>query len=190
MFSAIQASDGEPLLLEIERGERILALEVTPEQAENKLEDGTSFSSWRIGITSTGRAQEFSFTQAVARGLDETWNTTRLIGQFIGRLFSGAGSIKDIGGPVLVGQMVMQQASRGIGEVLFLSAFLSINLGLLNLMPIPALDGGHVLFCLLEVIFRRPVPQRLQAMSIYAGFSLLIVLMVMATAFDIFRILQ
>jgi regulator of sigma E protease len=57
-------------------------------------------------------------------------------------------------------------------------------------MPIPALDGGHVLFCLLEVIFRRPVPQKIQTVCIYTGFALLIILMVMATAFDIFRIIQ
>jgi regulator of sigma E protease len=190
MYATIQARGGQPLELEIERGGRLLNLVVTPEYFEEKREDGAVFTAWRIGITPTGRARQFTLTQAVARGFEETWRTTKLIGQFVGRLFSGEGSVKDIGGPVLVAQMLQQQADRGISEVLFLSAFLSINLGLLNLLPIPALDGGHVLFCLLEVIFRRPVPPRLQSMFVYAGFGLLITLMVMVTAFDIFRIFQ
>ncbi|MDR2825981.1 MAG: site-2 protease family protein [Deltaproteobacteria bacterium] len=181
---------GQPLVLEVERGNRILTFTITPEHITDRLEDGTSFTNWRIGITPTGRTQNFTFTQAIRRGLEETWRTTKLIGHFVGRLFRGEGSVKDIGGPVLVAQMVQQQANRGLSDVLFLTAFLSINLGLLNLMPIPALDGGHVLFCLLEVVFRRPVPQKIQTVCIYAGFGLLIILMVMATAFDIFRIMQ
>jgi regulator of sigma E protease len=190
MYATIQTVGGQPLDLEVERGERLLNITVAPAYFEERREDGAVFTGWRIGIAPTGRAPQFAVTQAAALGIEKTWRMTKLIGRCVGRLFGGEGSVRDIGGPVLVAQMVKEQADRGISEVLVLSAFLSINLGLLNLLPIPALDGGHVLFCLLEVLFRRPVPPRLQSMFIYAGFGLLITLMVMATAFDIFRILQ
>ncbi|MDR1242140.1 MAG: RIP metalloprotease RseP [Deltaproteobacteria bacterium] len=190
MNASIQEGEGQPLYLEVERGGRIINLTVVPQYFEEKSEDGATFTAWRIGIAATGRAPQFTVAQAAALGLEKTWRMAKLIGRFVGRLFNGEGTVRDIGGPVLVAQMVKQQADRGVSEVLFLSAFLSINLGLLNLLPIPALDGGHVLFCLLEALFRRPVPPKLQSMFVYAGFGLLITFMLMATVFDIFRILR
>ena len=91
---------------------------------------------------------------------------------------------------MLVPQVGHKQAERGVDELLYLTALLGINPGLLNRLPLPALDGGHVLFCLLALVIRRPVPMRIQAVCIYAGFALLISLMLMATVFDIFRIFQ
>ena len=89
----------------------------------------------------------------------------------------------------MIGQTIHSQATYGgLQAVLKLAAMLSINLGLLNLLPIPALDGGHVFFNLIETIFRRPVPVKIQSILTYAGFSFLIILMALATIFDLFRL--
>jgi regulator of sigma E protease len=84
---------------------------------------------------------------------------------------------------------VHQQATHGgFAGVLKLTALLSINLGLLNLLPIPALDGGHILFNLIELICRRPVPERIQSTCTYAGFIFLIGIMILATVMDVLRL--
>ncbi|MDR1126003.1 MAG: RIP metalloprotease RseP [Deltaproteobacteria bacterium] len=189
MYTRIQSSQGNPLHLEVERNGQILDFTILPEKVLVE-ENGQTFDTWRIGVSPSGRARSLDFFDSAVQGARETWRLTGLIGQFVGRMFSGQGSLKEIGGPVLVAQMVHRQAERGLADLLYLTAFLSINLGLLNLLPVPALDGGHVLFCLIELAIRRPVPMRIQAVCIYAGFALLISLMLMATAFDIFRILQ
>lgn len=190
MYSRIQASEGQPVHLEVERNGQILPFTLTAESQLVKTDNGDEVEVWRIGIAASGRTPEFDFIGATKAGLDETWHTASLIGQFVKRMFTGAGSLNEVGGPVLVGQMVYKQASQGLAGVLYLTAFLSINLGLLNLLPIPALDGGHVLFCTLEIIIRRPIPMKIQAVAIYIGFGLLIMLMLMSTVFDIFRIFK
>lgn len=189
MYSGIQSSQGNPLRVEVERDGQILEFTIVPDK-EVVEESGQTLDTWRIGVAPSGRTQSLSFFDSAVQGAKETWRLTSLIGHFVGRMFSGQGSLKEIGGPVLVAQMVHKQAERGLADLLYLTAFLSINLGLLNLLPIPALDGGHVLFCLIELVIRRPVPMRIQAVCIYAGFALLISLMLMATVFDIFRIFQ
>ena len=189
MFSRIQASEGSPLRLEVERNGESLDIILQPEKVVVE-EKGQTMDTWRIGVAPSGSTLSPGFVDSAAMGARETWRLTGLIGHFVKRMFTGQGSVKEIGGPVLVAQMVHQQAERGLPELLYLTAFLSINLGLLNLLPIPALDGGHVLFCLIELVIRRPVPMRVQAVCIYAGFALLISLMLMATVFDIFRIFQ
>lgn len=189
MYSRIQSSEGRPMRLEVEREGRPLEFTITPEKVVLE-ESGQTIDTWRIGVAPSGRTQSLSFFDSALQGARETWRLTGLIGHFVARMFSGQGSLKEIGGPVLVAKMVHQQAERGLADLLYLTAFLSINLGLLNLLPIPALDGGHVLFCLIELVVRRPIPMRIQAVCIYLGFGLLISLMLMATVFDIFRIFQ
>jgi regulator of sigma E protease len=145
-----------------------------------------------LGIVGSGRVAEKGFFAAGAEGFREAVGKTTLIVKLVAQMFSSEGSItENLGGPVLVARTVHEQATHaGLTGVLKIAAILSINLGLLNLLPIPALDGGHVLFNLLELLFRRPVPERFRASVTYAGFIFLIGVMVLATALDLFRMVS
>jgi regulator of sigma E protease len=190
MLFQVQRSNGAPMLFEVERNGRRRDFEIIAAQHQFTDKQGKPSSIWLIGIEASNRMVERGFWEAGADALKETWNKIVLIGVVFSNLFTGKESLKDsVGGPVMIGQIIHSQAtSGGLQAVLKLAAMLSINLGLLNLLPIPALDGGHVLFNLIETIFRRPVPLKIQSALTYAGFSLLIALMVLATLFDLFRL--
>lgn len=92
-----------------------------------------------------------------------------------------------VGGPILIAQMLGGQAQVGLVPLLLLAALISVNLGLLNLLPVPVLDGGMILFCLIEMIIRRPVPEKIQERAMQAGVALLVLVMVFATFNDVMR---
>ena len=92
-----------------------------------------------------------------------------------------------VGGPIMIAKMAGEQASAGIASFLAFMALLSINLGVLNLLPVPVLDGGHLLFYLMELVFRRPVPQKVREYAQQIGMALLLGLMVLAFYNDIIR---
>jgi regulator of sigma E protease len=110
------------------------------------------------------------------------------VGEMLARIFSGHASMKEVGGPVMIGKVMGQSAQVGWFPFLTLLALVSINLGLLNLLPFPVLDGGHLAFLLVEAIRRRPVPLRVQAAVQQLGFVLLILLMVYITFQDILKL--
>ena len=182
---AVLLSNGEDVVLDVRRGDRNLVLTVTPEL--------TSFPDveeqvYLIGVGLGRSPEHVGFFPAAFSGLTRVWHEVRNIGIGFGKLFSGDIPIKKaLGGPILIGQMVSHGAEQGMGQLLFLTAFISINLGILNLLPIPILDGGHILFFTLEAVFRRPVNQRVQEITTQVGLVLLITLMVFATYNDLDR---
>lgn len=103
------------------------------------------------------------------------------------KMVTGSVSADSVGGPLLIGEMIAKQAENGIVSLLLLTALISVNLGLLNLLPIPILDGGLIFFCLVEMIIHRPVPEKLQERLMQLGALLLIALMIFATFNDIMR---
>ena len=103
-------------------------------------------------------------------------------------LVQGRVGFQDLSGPVGVGQAVSEAQSYGVLSVLSLFAFITINVGVLNLMPFPALDGGKFIFLLIELIFRKPVKKEIEGYINFIGFALLIILMVLITAKDIFNL--
>jgi regulator of sigma E protease len=107
---------------------------------------------------------------------------------FIQKLFSGHVSTKNIGGPITVVQIAGQAAQTDFAAILSVLAFLSIQLGILNLLPIPILDGGHLFFNLVELIFRRPLSLRVREIAQQVGLVLLILLMILAFYNDIMRL--
>ncbi|MCL1889015.1 MAG: site-2 protease family protein [Desulfovibrionaceae bacterium] len=186
----VQNSQGRSLEVRLRRYEgNESALQVVP-MAMQAGEEGRGRTFYLLGLSAGGGFVEASFFRAGLEGFKEAWSKTLFIMDLIRRLFTSELPLaENLGGPVLVAQTVHQQATHsGLTGVLKLTALLSINLGLLNLLPIPALDGGHVLFNLAEAIFRRPVPDRIQAVCAHFGFIFLIGLMILATAFDIFRL--
>ena len=115
--------------------------------------------------------------------LDLTWKS------FV-KLAERVVPLDQVGGPIMIMQMVGQQAHEGLAGLLALTALISINLGILNLLPIPVLDGGTIIFCLWEMLFRRPLHEKIQEYSMRVGLALLIMLMLLATYNDIWRILK
>ena len=108
----------------------------------------------------------------------------------IGMLFSGEAGVSDLSGPVGVVGAMNTVAKSGLLDFLFFAAFLAVNIGVMNLLPIPALDGGRTLFVIFEMIFRKPVPRDKEGIIHFVGFALLILLMLYATYNDILRIFK
>ena len=106
----------------------------------------------------------------------------------VGALFTGGVSIKDLSGPVGIYSIVGDSAKTGVSSLLLLMAFLSLNVGFLNLLPLPAFDGGHILFILIEIIRRKPVNPKVENIIHTVGLCLLLLLMVYVTINDIFRL--
>lgn len=113
----------------------------------------------------------------------------KLVFVSLGMLFQGQANVSDLSGPVGVVHAMSSVAQSGWYNFLFFAAFLAVNIGVMNLLPLPALDGGRILFVLIELIFRRPVPKEKEGWIHFAGFALLILLMVYATWNDIMRII-
>jgi regulator of sigma E protease len=179
-----------PLVL-LRNGEEI-ALSVEPATRELDA-DGRSVKVPMIGIRASGETMILVPPQDLWRSAlgagRETWEKTCLIGRGIAKMVSGEISVKEVGGPILIAQEVGRQARSGLAEVLALTAFISLNLGLLNLLPVPVLDGGHIVFFGYEAVFRRPVSERLRLVATRIGIAFLFLLMGLALFNDLYRIL-
>ena len=142
----------------------------------------------RIGIDSASKRNPIPFFKAVRRSAKETIDLSTAIFGFVKRLVIGQESSKDLAGPVGIFQLVGQSAERGFSYLLWFMAMLSINLGVLNLLPIPILDGGHLTILAIESIIRRDLSARHKAWLQQAGFAFLLFLIIYVTFNDIGRI--
>jgi regulator of sigma E protease len=121
-------------------------------------------------------------------GLEATWGWTELTAVGLYKMVIGDISSKNIGGPLTIANISGEAASQGVASVIFLIAILSINLGVLNLLPIPILDGGHLLFFLIEGILRKPLGERQRELAQQVGLVLLVGVMIFAFWNDLERI--
>ena len=214
MSDAIARSDGRPMRLEVERvapgaavqtppdaddrrGQDLtandrLALELTAERATRKTIFGENETAWLIGVRAAGSVATHpeSFWNAASARADQTWRMVSLTWQSFVKLAERVVPLDQVGGPIMIAQMVGEQAHQGLAGLLALTALISVNLGILNLLPIPILDGGQVVFCLLEILFRRPVNRKVQEYAMRVGLALLIGLMLLATFNDVWRLLK
>ncbi len=143
----------------------------------------------RMGVLGVkGGAAEFKQLDpgsAVIAGIQQTWDVTVQTVQGLGQMLTGARSADELSGPLGIAQLSGQVASLGIASLVSFIAVLSVNLGLINLFPIPILDGGHLILYLFEALRGRPVPTRLQEIGFRAGFAVLAGLFVFATWNDL-----
>ena len=169
-----------------------LELTLTPQWSTRKTIFGEDEKAWLIGIGPLGsvRVEELGFSEALKTGLVQTWRLVDLTWKSFVKLAQRVVPADQVGGPIMIAQMVGQQAEQGLVGVLGLAALISINLAILNLLPVPVLDGGQMLFCLIEMIFRRPVPQKIQEWGMRVGMALLLSLMIFATFNDVTRIIN
>lgn len=181
----IQAGKGQPQTFHVQRDGKRLALSIKPTR-----EDGQG-SDYLIGIAPRQDTvfKRFGLVEAVQAGARRSLELIELTLVFIQKLFTGHVSAKNIGGPITVVQIAGQAAQTDFSAILSVLAFLSIQLGILNLFPIPILDGGHLFFNLFEAILRRPLSLRTREIAQQIGLVLLIMLMVLAFYNDIVRLL-
>ena len=148
---------GQALDLEIRRGSETVKVAVQPTKKEGRSIFGERKDDWMIGIGSQGTIEKGKPGLAIGRAFTQTWDYIKITLLAFYKMITGDVSPKNIGGPILIAQMAGQQAQEGVGNFLHFLAVLSINLGVLNLLPVPVLDGGHLLFFLVEAVIRKPV---------------------------------
>jgi len=180
----IHANPEKEIILEWERNGEKMQANVTPrldaQDNKGKIGIGPKFNVRPAGIGE-------SFTLAGAR----TWFITSEIGKFVGRLFTGKESVREgLAGPVQMMKMAGQFAREGFAEVINFIALISLQLALINLLPIPALDGGHLMFLGIESILRRPVSVRARVVVQQIGMALLLALMVFIVINDVQKLFK
>lgn len=188
--SRVRQNRGQPVTLEIERGADRLTLSVTPKVQVLKTIFGEDEYVPIIGIVSSGKttAVPLDAGSSFVAAVEQTWDVVVMTAMGIVKLVERVVPLDNIGGPIMIAQMVSRQAAEGLANVLALTAVISVNLGMLNLLPIPVLDGGHILFYSIETIFRRPVSRKWQQITTRMGLGFLLLLMAVAIYNDLQRI--
>jgi len=180
----IQTAKGEEIelaLLGEDGNERVVKL--TPEKVDN--EDGTT--SYVVGVGMGGKVEKGFFT-SIKYAVKTTGSLFGLMLTTIKELFTGGVAVKELSGPVGIYSIVGEQAKQGLQSIMYLIAFLSINVGVINLIPFPAFDGGRILFLIIEKIFKKPIPVKVENTVNSIGFILLLLLMLYVTFNDILRL--
>lgn len=188
----IQNNQGETLQLQVEREETLKRISVVPDIQTTKNIFGEKIQVPRIGIVAAKETVHIpmGLWESTKAGTVQTWMVIKLTVQGIVKIVERIVPLETIGGPIMIAQLVSEQAEQGLIDVLALTALISVNLGLLNLLPIPVLDGGHLIFYALETVVGRPLDPKWQALATRIGLSLLIALMALAVYNDIYRILH
>ncbi|MGA1875620.1 MAG: site-2 protease family protein, partial [bacterium] len=142
-----------------------------------------------IGITPQEETvtRKYGFWPSLKKGASESIKQGKLTFEFLFKLIRGKTSPKALGGPIMIAQVAGASARAGLSDFLFFMAFLSLQLGILNLFPIPVLDGGHLVFFFIEMLAGRPISIKKQEIAQQLGFGVLILLMVYVFYNDIMR---
>jgi len=193
MQRIVSINAGEPLDVAVERGGVPLMLKATPELKVHKDNFG---NVQRLGVLGISRSmapgdvktQKVGPLQAVVMGAQETWFVVDRTLAYIGGIFAGRESADQLGGPIRIAQVSGQVATAGFAALLHLTAVLSVSIGLLNLFPIPLLDGGHLLFYGIEAARGRPLSERAQEFGFRIGLAIVVMLMIFATFNDILHL--
>jgi regulator of sigma E protease len=184
---------GQQLSFTVKRGETTVKLLGTPQLREVKDPFGNTHKLGVLGITRQTAAgdvvtERVDPATALWLAVKETWFVVDRTMAYIGGVFTGREAADQVGGPLRIAQISGQVASIGIAALIHLAAVLSISIGLLNLFPVPLLDGGHLLFYAVEAVRGRPLSERAQEMGFRIGLGLVLMLMVFATYNDILHL--
>ena len=187
----ISKSNGKELNFTIERNNKVHDIYIRPGLAKGKNIFGEEIESYKLGVIASSETviERVNPFRAFLEGVAQTWWFTKLTYLTVVKIVQRVVSPKNLGGPILIAQMSGEYAKRGIIPFMFFMAILSINLGVLNLLPIPILDGGHLFFYLIEVVTGKEVNIKWREMAQQVGFFLLIMLMVFVFYNDIARII-
>lgn len=188
----VQGRAGVPLVISVERSGEILSMTVTPEEATVKNIFGEEVKSALIGIVAAGKYEKLELGpwDAVKEAFRKTGEVIGLTCLTIVKLVQRVIPMKTVGGPILIGQMTGQLAKESFVYLIPFMAVISINLGILNLLPVPILDGGVILFLLAELIIGKPISLKKRDWAQRVGLFLLIFLMVVVFYNDIVRLFE
>ena len=170
--------------LKYKRDGKVYTEKFTPMQTT--LEDGTPY--YYVGFTV--KQNSINPLSVLHEGFYQTIWMVKLVFVSLGMLLTGGASVTDLSGPVGVVSAMSTVAKTGLADFIFFAGFLAVNIGVMNLLPLPAPDGGRILFVLIEMIFRKPIPRDKEGYVHFIGFLLLIGLMLFATWNDIVRLLS
>ena len=185
----VQPAAGRPLAVAITRGGQSRTVEMIPTAAEITLPDGSTKQVGRIGVAQD-RPEPVAvpFVEAARLGVRETYSNIVQTITGIGDIIWGRQSADQVGGPILLAEVTARVVEHGWEPLLRLTALISANIGLLNLLPIPVLDGGHLVFYTIEAIRRRPLSQRVQEIGFKIGIALVMTLIIFVNLNDLMRL--
>lgn len=192
MQRIVSTSPGVPLTVVVDRAGKDVTLVATPELKVTQ----TPFGKQRLGILGVQGSRDPADVKAVTMGLGasvrsavgETWFIVERTGSYVGGLFAGTESTDQLSGPIRIAQVSGQVATAGMVALLNLAAILSVSIGLINLVPVPLLDGGHLLFYAVEAVRGRPLSERVQEAGFRVGLALVLMLMFFTTVNDVLHL--
>lgn len=191
MSGIISDSQGKTLVLTVIRNEQKLDIQVTPAKVKDKDIFGEDIDLYRIGIMRSSKTviERQNPFEAVWSSLKQTWFFVKVTLISFVKLVEGVISpSKSLGGPIFIAQLAGAAVKKGLLDFIYFMAILSVNLAILNLLPIPVLDGGHLMFYGIEIVIGRPVSLKWREMAQQIGFILLIMLMIFVFMLDIDRL--
>ena len=192
LVGQIQQSPEESLVFEVERNGRLLTIDVTP--AARAGEDGTISGFIGAGVQMPEWPEEmlreirYGPVQALVMGVERTGQMIVLTLDSIRKMFVGIISVKNLSGPITIAKVAGDSAASGLETFIMFLAYLSISLGILNLLPIPMLDGGHLMYYMVELVRGKPVSEQVQMIGLKIGMFLLFGLMALAIFNDLARL--
>jgi len=191
MSTIIRESKGGNLLIHIDRNGQMIAFTLKPEITTVTNIFGETLKVPLIGVVASNKLvrERVDPLRALYRSAEQSWNITKILVFSIIKLIQRAIPANTLGGPVLIAQITSQQVRGGLIPLVFFVGTLSINLGLINLLPIPILDGGHLFFFLIEMILGRPVSMKKREIAQQIGLFMIILLMAFVFYNDISRLL-
>ncbi len=180
----------DTLLFKIQRANKILRITIVPKIHTYKNMFGETLKKKMVGISPNGKTVlvKYTLVQSIPFALDETKNATTMIVKSLQKLIEGVVPAKDLGGIVSIVQVTAKASAIGIAALFGLTALISVNLGVLNLLPIPALDGGHIMFNLYEMLTKKAPSERVLYYLTLGGWVFLLSLMAFTIFNDIYRI--
>jgi len=195
MQTIISSSGGAELTISVKRDEEIFKVNLTPQHVETKNHLGKVEKRYLIGISTQPLdipqadlvTKRLNPINAVVKSLERTYSVCVLMVRSVVKMIDGSIPKENLGGPIMIAKMAGDQAKQGFDKLVQFIAFISINLAIINLLPIPVLDGGHLLFFSIEAIKRRPVSIKIREVAQQVGLFILIMLMILVFYNDITR---
>jgi len=179
--STLQKTKDSDVEIVVSREGQLVSVRLNPVLSQS----GTNYI---IGVNQPTDRQSFGFSESASKGYNQAVSLSHKTLDLVGKLFTGRASIDSLGGPIMIAQTVGKAAKNSSSELLAWMGFISLQLGIFNLLPIPALDGGHIMFLILEAILGKPLKQAVREKIQLIGFSTLLLLIIYISIQDIIRL--
>ena len=194
LVMAVIARGGDELAVVIDRGGSKIDLVIVPDVVEESDGKGGIIRKGQLGVrydvTAVASYERLGPVAAVSKGIDRSWFIVSTTFRYLGKLVTGRESADQLGGPLAIAQAAGDTASAGLFQFITMIAFLSVSIGLINLFPIPMLDGGHLVYYAIEAARGKPMGENAQEWGMRIGFSIVILLMVVGTWNDVLRVIN